>query len=103
MRVDLGAECPQLGLGRELADLLLAELPLVPLARDADGVDAAADLERRRQCGVGLANIEQRLAGRYGTAAALQLTSEPNLGTTVEIRLPATAVTPELTAAGTGR
>ena len=47
MRIDLRAQRPQLGLGGQLADLLLAQLARVALVREADRVDAAAD-ERRR-------------------------------------------------------
>ena len=43
VRVDLRAQRAQLGFGRQLADLLLAQLALVALARDPDGVDAPRD------------------------------------------------------------
>jgi signal transduction histidine kinase len=46
-------------------------------------------LARGREAGVGLANIERRLVCEYGGAASLSIRSEPGIGTTVEIRLPA--------------
>lgn len=51
------------------------------------GVDPD-DLRRGRLIGVGLQNVERRLACQYGQAASLAIKSEPNVGTTVEIRLP---------------
>ena len=45
-------------------------------------------LEWGRQRGVGLRNIERRLACQYGTRASLVIHSLPGRGTTVEIRLP---------------
>jgi signal transduction histidine kinase len=51
------------------------------------GVDPD-DLRRGRLIGVGLQNVERRLACQYGHAASLAIKSEPNVGTTVEIRLP---------------
>jgi hypothetical protein len=47
------------------------------------------ELERGREDGVGLSNIERRLARQYGTAATLAITTETGSGTTVEIRMPA--------------
>ena len=38
--------------------------------------------------GVGLRNIEERLARAYGEHGALRLTSAPNRGTTAELRIP---------------
>jgi LytS/YehU family sensor histidine kinase len=57
------------------------------------GVDVD-DLRRGRLLGVGLQNLERRLSCQYGDAAALKLTSEPSVGTTVEIRLPARKTAP---------
>jgi two-component system LytT family sensor kinase len=45
-------------------------------------------LERGRAVGVGLRNVERRLACQYGDAAAVSIRSAVNVGTTVEIRLP---------------
>jgi sensor histidine kinase YesM len=61
---------------------------VLTVADDGAGVDPD-DLRRRRLLGVGLQNVERRLACQYGDAASLTIASEPNLGTTVEIRLPA--------------
>jgi two-component system LytT family sensor kinase len=61
----------------------------------------ATDTELRlgRDVGVGLTNIERRLAFQYGNAAALSIRSAPGAGTTVEIRLPAEDKAAELAAA----
>jgi len=47
------------------------------------------EVQRGRRAGVGLGNIERRLACYYGEAASLAFQSEVGVGTTVEIRLPA--------------
>jgi LytS/YehU family sensor histidine kinase len=53
------------------------------------GVGATADaLERGRRSGLGLQNVERRLAHQFGTAASLDIRSSPDEGTTVDIRLP---------------
>ena len=43
VRIDLGAQRAQLCFGGELADFLLADFAMVPLARDPDRVDATRD------------------------------------------------------------
>jgi two-component system, LytTR family, sensor kinase len=54
------------------------------------GVGASQeDLRRGRLIGVGLRNVERRLACQYGDEATLSLTTGPDAGMTVEIRLPA--------------
>lgn len=50
-----------------------------------------AQLRRGRESGVGLGNIERRLACQYGARATLTIRSTPGAGTTVEIRLPVDA------------
>ena len=45
-------------------------------------------MRRGRDRGVGLRNVERRLACQYGTAASLNIRSSPGDGTTAEIRLP---------------
>jgi two-component system LytT family sensor kinase len=45
-------------------------------------------LARGRAAGVGLQNVERRLACQYGRAASLDVRSTPGIGTTVEVRLP---------------
>jgi LytS/YehU family sensor histidine kinase len=53
------------------------------------GIGASEQAMRRgRLGGVGLANVERRLATHYGPAAVLSIVTARNLGTTVEIRLP---------------
>jgi two-component system, LytTR family, sensor kinase len=47
-----------------------------------------AALQRGRQAGVGLRNIERRLACQYGVAASLSIRTAPDEGTTVKIQLP---------------
>jgi signal transduction histidine kinase len=56
--------------------------------RDTGRGASDAQLERGRRTGVGLANVEQRLHHAYGARAALEFSSVPGEGTTVEIRLP---------------
>jgi two-component system LytT family sensor kinase len=46
-------------------------------------------LDEGRGAGVGLNNVERRLACQYGSAASLSIDSAPDAGTTVEIRMPA--------------
>lgn len=41
--------------------------------------------------GVGLSNVDQRLRSMYGPSSGLQITSEPERGTRVIVRVPATA------------
>jgi LytS/YehU family sensor histidine kinase len=47
-----------------------------------------AALQRGRQAGVGLRNIERRLACQYGVTASLSIRTVPDEGTTVTIQLP---------------
>jgi two-component system, LytTR family, sensor kinase len=54
------------------------------------GVGASnPELPAGRHVGVGLSNVERRLAFQYGDAASLSIASAPNAGTTVQIRMPA--------------
>jgi sensor histidine kinase YesM len=46
-------------------------------------------LQKGREDGVGLRNIERRLIRQYGSSATLAITTAPGSGTTVEIRMPA--------------
>jgi signal transduction histidine kinase len=55
---------------------------------------ARAELTRRREEGVGLANVERRLTHYFGGRARLDVASTPGHGTTVEIRLPVTVRAP---------
>jgi LytS/YehU family sensor histidine kinase len=53
------------------------------------GAGADPDVLRRgRLLGVGLQNVERRLACHYGDAASLGIETAEHAGTTVEIRLP---------------
>jgi two-component system LytT family sensor kinase len=71
------------------------------VVRDTGAGASAEALARGRETGVGLRNVERRLACQYGEAASLSIHSAANEGTTVEIRLPASFKTTEL--AGTDR
>ena len=62
---------------------------LVLTVNDTGAGATARELERGREGGVGLSNVERRLARQYGTAATLAITTEAGSGTTVEIRMPA--------------
>ncbi len=61
---------------------------LVLTVHDTGSGVSTGQLEQGRRVGVGLANIERRLAHQYGDLAGLTIRSEPGSGTTVEIRLP---------------
>jgi signal transduction histidine kinase len=67
----------------------IADTMLVLVVSDTGAGASDAQLLEGRAIGVGLANIERRLSCQYGPAAALSIESEPGVGTTVEIRLPA--------------
>jgi len=62
---------------------------LVLTVNDTGAGATARELERGRADGVGLSNIERRLARQYGAAATLAITTQAGSGTTVEIRIPA--------------
>jgi sensor histidine kinase YesM len=62
---------------------------LTLIVRDSGAGATAAKLATGRATGVGLKNIERRLACHYGGTAHLLVDSAPGLGTMVEIRLPA--------------
>jgi two-component system LytT family sensor kinase len=63
---------------------------LVLSVRDTGAGCSADDLRRGRVRGVGLQNVERRLAHQYGDAASLTIDTRLEAGTTVEIRLPVT-------------
>jgi signal transduction histidine kinase len=58
------------------------------VVRDTGAGGSPSQWRRGRDAGVGLSNIERRLAGQYGAAAAVTVDSAPGLGTTVQILLP---------------
>ena len=62
---------------------------LVLVVRDSGVGSTEEALGRGRAAGVGLANVERRLAAHYGVAGSLSITTARGVGTTVEIRLPA--------------
>ena len=61
---------------------------LVLRVSDTGAGATADDLQRGREHGVGLRNVERRLACQYGDEASLSITTGPAEGMTVEIRLP---------------
>jgi signal transduction histidine kinase len=80
-----------------MARLAFDESPtptLMLVVKDSGAGATAADLRTGRTAGVGLNNIERRLACQYGTAARLSVDSAPGLGTIVEIRMPAEFAAP---------
>jgi signal transduction histidine kinase len=56
--------------------------------RDTGAGATEAELRHGREAGVGLKNVERRLACHYGAAASLRVDTSDGLGTTVEIRMP---------------
>jgi sensor histidine kinase YesM len=66
--------------------------------RDTGAGVSADQLRRGREEGVGLRNVERRLQGQYGSSASLSIESAPGRGTTVEVRLPVTSSSREVTA-----
>jgi len=62
---------------------------LVVIVNDTGAGSTAFQWQAGRADGVGLDNIERRLACHYGDAASLVVSTEPGAGTTVEIRMPA--------------
>jgi sensor histidine kinase YesM len=68
-------------------DPTAADLAIITV-RDTGRGATAENLSEGRARGVGLANVERRLAGHYGAAAGLRVDSVPDLGTTVVLRVP---------------
>jgi hypothetical protein len=62
---------------------------LLVVVHDTGAGVSPLELEGGRKLGVGLRNVERRLACQYGDAASLSIDSTPNAGTTVQIRMPA--------------
>jgi two-component system LytT family sensor kinase len=58
------------------------------VVRDTGAGSTPALLERGRETGVGLRNVERRLECQYGSDAVLSIDTASGLGTTVEIRVP---------------
>jgi sensor histidine kinase YesM len=81
-----------------------SEPACLSLVVEDTGAGASAEaLKQGRESGVGLRNVERRLACQYGAAASLSIRTAPGAGTTVEIRLPLewkAATEPELQVVG---
>jgi LytS/YehU family sensor histidine kinase len=58
------------------------------IVHDTGAGASAAALQRGRALGVGLRNVERRLACQYGSAASLSIRTTPGGGATVELRMP---------------
>jgi two-component system, LytTR family, sensor kinase len=71
------------------------ETRLALTVRDTGVGTTLVDLEQRRRDGVGLRNVERRLACQYGEAASLVVRTAPGDGMTVTILLPAEFVARE--------
>lgn len=63
---------------------------LMLVVQDTGVGSTPSALQRGRQEGVGLRNIERRLDHQYGAAASLSIESAAGIGTIVEVRLPLT-------------
>ena len=61
---------------------------LLLVVQDSGAGATSEELERGREVGVGLRNIERRLAFQYGPAASLLIRTTLDEGTTVELRMP---------------
>ena len=61
---------------------------LVLIVHDSGAGATPEALERGRDAGVGLRNVERRLAFQYGPAASLVVRTALDQGTTVDIRIP---------------
>jgi len=80
------------------ARLQLTEDGMTRLAltvRDSGVGTTSTNLERRQLDGVGLRNVERRLACQYGAAGTLTVRTAPGDGTTVAILLPAEFIATE--------
>jgi hypothetical protein len=61
---------------------------LLVVIRDSGAGSTADAVKQGRESGVGLDNVERRLACQYGAAASLSIQTAVGHGTTVEVRLP---------------
>jgi signal transduction histidine kinase len=69
-----------------------AQHQLCVSVRDTGAGATEPALQRGRERGLGLRNVERRLEVQYGSAASLTIESSPGLGMLVEIRLPVSIV-----------
>jgi sensor histidine kinase YesM len=61
----------------------------VVVIHDTGAGVSESQMRAGREGGVGLNNVERRLACQYGDAASVSIDSAPGAGTTVHIRMPA--------------
>jgi signal transduction histidine kinase len=71
------------------------ERQLILVVRDTGGGATSEAVQRGRDAGVGLRNVERRLHGQYGPAASLSIESTPGQGTVVELRIPVALKRPD--------
>jgi two-component system LytT family sensor kinase len=70
-------------------DRVTSDPPRLLLVVQDTGAGSSADaLARGRATGVGLRNIERRLDVQYGPSASLSISTAPDVGTVVEVRVP---------------
>jgi two-component system LytT family sensor kinase len=82
------AEGGEVVVASHLQPLAAGTNELVLSVRDSGVGATQLQMAHGRALGVGLQNVERRLAYHYGAAASLTLDSAPSGGTTVTIRLP---------------
>jgi two-component system, LytTR family, sensor kinase len=70
-----------------LSATVVHDILLVRITDSGAGCDPTRGMRR----GVGLTNVEQRLAAHYGSSAALSIRSTPGAGTSVSVTLPINA------------
>jgi LytS/YehU family sensor histidine kinase len=78
-----------------------SERQLSIVIRDTGAGVSPEALAHGREAGVGLRNVERRLACLYGRAASVSFQSGADEGTTVEVRLPVSCTATEMS--GTDR
>jgi two-component system, LytTR family, sensor kinase len=79
---------PQKEGGRLIVTARREATTLVVTISDTGAGVSAVDLAPRRSRGIGLSNVEARLAHYYGAASSIAVRSAPGVGTTVEVRVP---------------
>ncbi|HXJ35045.1 MAG TPA: histidine kinase, partial [Candidatus Eisenbacteria bacterium] len=85
-------------------DRVTSDTPRLLLVVQDTGAGSSADaLARGRATGVGLRNIERRLDFQYGASASLSISTAPDMGTVVEVRVPVETHVPREVLAGRAR